>query len=64
MAPYKHLSPSFKQQSVDLIAGELAKQLGTKIGTGSENTNGLPEGKPKVLPLEQFSGGADGTGAF
>jgi hypothetical protein len=62
---YKHLSASFKQQSVELIAGQLTRQLGTKLGTLSEtapeNTNGLPEGRPQVLRLPQLSGGADGT---
>jgi hypothetical protein len=62
---YKHLSASFKQQSVELIAGQLTRQLGTKLGTLSEtapeNTNGLPEGRPQVLRLPLDNGGADGT---
>jgi hypothetical protein len=29
---YKHLSASFKQQTVELIAGRLTDQSGTKLG--------------------------------
>ena len=62
---YKHLSASFKQQSVELIADQLSRQLGTKLGTPSEtdakNTKDQPEDWSKVLPLQQFNGGADGT---
>jgi len=58
---YKHLSPAFKQQTVELIAGQLSRQLSTNLSPSSENTNGLPKGKPQVLHLPHDSGGADGT---
>jgi hypothetical protein len=43
---YKHLSPSFKQQSGELIAGQLATQLATKLATPSENTKGRSKEQP------------------
>ncbi len=58
---YKHFSPAFKQQTVELIAGQLTRSLGTKLSPSPENTNSLPEGKLQVLRLPQDSGGADGT---
>ena len=58
---YKHLSPSFKQQSVELIAGELNRQLGTKIGTPSENRKGRSKERPKLSRFAGLNGGADGT---
>src|SRR5207253_7176946 len=58
---YKHLSPAFKQQTVELIAGRLSRHLSTNLSPSSKNTNGRPEGRPKVPHLRGFSGGADGT---
>ncbi len=62
---YKHLSPAFKQQSVELIAGQLAEKLGTNWGTGSdedpENTKDQPEDWSQVPGFPVFNGGADGT---
>jgi integrase len=58
---YKHLSPAFKQQTVELIAGQLSRRLSTNLSPKPKNTNGLPEGRPKVLRLPQDSGGADGA---
>jgi len=58
---YKHLSPAFKQQTVELIAGQLSRHVSTFLSPEPKNTNGLPEGRPKVLRLPQDSGGADGT---
>jgi len=61
MERYKHLSPTFKQQTVELIAGQLSRQLSTNLSPEPKNTNGRPEGRPEVLPLLNFNGGADGT---
>jgi integrase len=58
---YKHLSPAFKQQTVELIAGQLSRHVSTFLSPEPKNTNGLPEGRPKVLRLPHDSGGADGT---
>ena len=62
---YKHLSPAFKQQTVELIAGQLSRQLATKMATPAEldpeNTNSHPEGWLDAPDLSGLSGGADGT---
>jgi hypothetical protein len=58
---YKHLSQSFKQQSVELIAGQLGKQLATKMATGAENTNARQQVTGESVPSIVDSGGADGT---
>ena len=58
---YKHLSPAFKQQTVELIAGRLTRHVSTFLSPEPKNTNGLPEGRPKVLRLPPDNGGADGT---
>jgi hypothetical protein len=58
---YKHLSPSFKQQSAELIAGKLSEQLGAKIGTPSENTKDQSEDWSHVPDLSGLNGGADWT---
>jgi len=58
---YKHLSPAFKQQTVELIAGQLSRRLSTFLSPAPKNTNGLPEGRPKVRDLPPEIGGADGT---
>ena len=62
---YKHLSGSFRRQSVELIAGQLTEELGrpngTKLGTGSENEKGRSEKRPKSTSFTGLNGGADGT---
>ena len=58
---YKHLSASFKQQSVELIAGRLTDQLATKRATPSKNTNAPRKPKGVSAPFTAFNGGADGT---
>ncbi len=58
---YKHLSPAFKQQTVELIAGQLSRHVSTFLSPEPKNTNGLPEGRPQVLRLPLDNGGADGT---
>jgi integrase len=58
---YKHLSPSFKQQSTELIAGQLGMALATKMATGPENTNARQQVTGESVPSIVDSGGADGT---
>jgi integrase len=58
---YKHLSASFKQQSVELIAGKLTHQLATKRATPSKNTNTPRKPKGVSAAARLISGGADGT---
>ena len=58
---YKHLSPAFKQQTVELIAGRLSRHASTFLSPAPENTNGRPEGRPNVPHLRGISGGADGA---
>ena len=62
---YKHFSPAFKQQTVELIAGQLQNSVATFLATPTKttpkSTNSLPKGRLQVLPLQLFSGGADGT---
>jgi hypothetical protein len=58
---YKHLSPSFKQQSVELIAGQLGKQLSTFLGTKAKKKKAARKGSPQLPAVPGFSGGADGT---
>ncbi len=58
---YKHLSPAFKQQTVELIAGQLSRHVSTFLSPGPENTNSRPFGRLQVPRLPQDSGGADGT---
>ena len=58
---YKHFSPTFKQQTVELIAGQLTRSLATPIEEDAENTKDHSEEWSHVLHLPQDSGGADGT---
>jgi hypothetical protein len=58
---YKHLSASFKQQSVELIAGQLTRQLATKRATVTKNTNTPRKPKGVSAPFTAINGGADGT---
>ena len=43
---YENLSPAFKQQTVELIAGQLSRRLSTNLSPKPKNTNGLPGGRP------------------
>jgi len=57
---YKHFSPSFKQQTVDLIADGLTEIMGTKMGTVPEKEEDRPEER-SLSPVDTgLSGGADG----
>ena len=62
---YKHLSPSFKQQSVELIASQLEEGVGTFLGTvpkkAIKSKKATPKGSPQTPYFTGFNGGADGT---
>lgn len=58
---YKHLSLALKQQTVELIAGRLSRQLSTNLSPASKNAKGRSEERPDVPHLRGFNGGADGT---
>jgi hypothetical protein len=58
---YKHFSPSFKHQTVDLIGNELARQLYTKLSPPAEKEKGRSNERPFPPDLSGLSGGADGT---
>ena len=58
---YKHFSPAFKQQTVELIAGQLTRHLATKVATPPENTKDQSEDWSHVPDSSGLSGGADGT---
>ena len=58
---YKHLSASFKQQSVELIAGQLTRQLATKRATSAQNRKGRSKERPQLPSFTGLNGGADGT---
>ena len=59
---YKHFSPTFKQQTVEQIAGQLMEQLeGTNWGTSSENDESHSEEWLSSPGLPGLTGGADGT---
>src|SRR5262249_27585236 len=47
---YKHFSPAFKKQTVDLIAGGLIEITGTKMGTSLEKQKDRPE-RRSLSPL-------------
>src|SRR6266404_3507895 len=57
---YKHFSPAFKQQTVELIAGQLSEGLATKTATPTEDDESHPEGWLPSPGFPGFSGGADG----
>jgi len=61
MERYKHLSESFKQQSVELIAGQLEEGVGTFLGTPPKSKKASPKGRPQTPAVPGFNGGADGT---
>jgi len=62
---YKHFSPTFKQQTVELIAGGINELLGTNLGTPAENptTKEKSRSDEQLIPpdVSGLSGGADGT---
>jgi integrase len=58
---YKHFSPTFKQQTTELIAGELSRQLATKTATSSANEEDHPHEWSPTPDLSGLTGGADGT---
>jgi hypothetical protein len=61
---YKHLSPTFSQQTTELIAGKLADELeglGTFRGTSDENEKAANTGGLENPDNTGFSNGADGA---
>jgi integrase len=58
---YKHLSPAFKQQTVELIAGQLNPYLSTFQSPAPKNTNTRHKGRVQVPRFTGLNGGADGT---
>ncbi|MEN3335274.1 MAG: hypothetical protein V7641_4639 [Blastocatellia bacterium] len=58
---YKHFSPTFKRQTVELIAGPLSDKLATNMAIPTENTKSRPEGRLLVPDDSGVYGGADGT---
>ena len=61
---YKHLSPDFKQQTTELIAGKLVEELegmATKMATSPENEKSSSETNSETADFIDINGGADGT---
>ena len=58
---YKHLSPAFKQQTVELIAGQLSRHVSTFLSPEPKNKKASPKGRPQVPLNRLVNGGADGT---
>ena len=58
---YKHFSPAFKQQTIELIAGQRQDSVATFLATPAKNTNTRHKGRVQVPPLIDVNGGADGT---
>ena len=58
---YKHFSPSFKQQTVELIAEGLTEVMGTKKGTPTEKEEDHPDEWSLIPHSKEDVGGADGT---
>ncbi len=58
---YKHFSPTFKQETVELIAGEISELLGTNLGTSHQKEKSRPNEQLFPPDLSGLSGGADGT---
>jgi hypothetical protein len=54
---YKHFSPTFKQQTVELIAGPLSD----KLATPAQKEESHPEGWLSSPVDTGLNGGADGT---
>jgi hypothetical protein len=63
MERYKHLSPSFKQQSVELIAGQLGKHLSRRISQGTKKGTMPKKAKPSA-GARTTSKPSKKTGAF
>jgi integrase len=61
---YKHLSPSFSQQTTELIAGKLVDELeekGTFLGTLPKTEKAAPTDDSQNTDNKDVNGGADGT---
>jgi Phage integrase family len=61
---YKHLSPSFSQQTTELIAGKLVDELeamATKTATTPENEKAARDAASETTDNKAINGGADGT---
>lgn len=61
---YKHMSPSFSQQTTELIAGKLADELEglcTFSSPTSENEKAADEGDSENTDNKGINGGANGT---
>ena len=58
---YKHFSPAFKQQTIELIAGQRQESVATFLATPAKNTYTPRKTKGVGVPLAGLSGGADGT---
>ena len=59
---YKHLSPSFLQQTTELIAEKLENELGgTKLATSAENEKSSSESVPEITDSKEINGGTDGA---
>ena len=58
---YKHLSPAFKQQTVELIAGQLSRQLSTNLSPAPKIVTPAAKRRAKLPPFIDVNGGADGT---
>ena len=61
MERYQHLSQSFKQQSVELIAGQLEEAVGTFLVTPTKKKKAARKGSPQLPAVPGFNGRADGT---
>ena len=58
---YKHFSPTFRQETVDLIADELSEAPGTNLGTSHQKEKGRSDEQPLPPDFSGLTGGADGT---
>lgn len=61
---YKHLSPSFSQQTTELIAGKLVDELegkGTFLTQQPENEKSRQSDDSETTDNKEVNGGADGT---
>lgn len=58
---YKHFSPAFKQQTVELIAGQLQTSVATFLATPAKSTKATPKGGFQAPVNRMVNGGADGT---
>ncbi len=61
---YKHVSPSFSQQTTELIVGKLMNELeenGTFLTQQRENEKAATMGDSETTDSKEINGGADGT---